>query len=150
MKKKKQNSIILSIMSKENENNSQRSKSSKRTSKDSNQSKAVDRKSSVIGDKQPKQHNEDQNLDNASFCSDDTIELLSDANSFLFEDEDIAENEKILLSEPRYHKSLRVVSRINLSRISDINTAINIVADKNNTNLDKPVTGLFFKKIKSD
>lgn len=130
-------------MSKENENNSQRSKSSKRTSKDSNQSKAVDRKSSVIGDKQPKQHNEDQNLDNASFCSDDTIELLSDANSFLFEDEDIAENEKILLSEPRYHKSLRVVSRINLSRISDINTAINIVADKNNTNLDKPVTGLF-------
>lgn len=130
-------------MSKENENNSQRSKSSKRTSKDSNQSKAVDRKSSVIGDKQTKQHNEDQNLDNASFCSDDTIELLSDANSFLFEDEDIAENEKILLSEPRYHKSLRVVSRINLSRISDINTAINIVADKNNTNLDKPVTGLF-------
>lgn len=61
---------------------------------------------------------DDDNSDNLSFCSDDTAELITDANNYLVEDEDLIENEKLLLTEPKYHKNLRCVTQVNLSRTS--------------------------------
>jgi len=50
---------------------------------------------------------DDLNNDNLSFCSDDTAELLSDANEYFIEDEIMVESERLILTEPKFHKTLK-------------------------------------------
>ena len=81
---------------------------------------------------QQQQPEDDLNIDNLSFCSDNTAELLADANEYLFEDEVMAENERLLLSEPKFHKTLRPPTfRINLKRVIE-NNNLNAVIDPAN------------------
>ena len=120
-------------MSKENANSILSKSTSKDTSKTHYTTYDNNERKSVL---EEKHQNEDINMDNLSFCSDDTIELISESNDYFYEDENIVENEKILLTEPKYHKSFRVLhTRINFSRISFNETnAINAVTEKNISN----------------
>lgn len=75
------------------------------------------------------QPDDDLNIDNLSFCSDNTAEFLADVNEYLFEDEVMAENERLILSEPKFHKTLRPPTfRINLKRVIE-NNNLNAVID---------------------
>ncbi len=120
-------------MSKENTNSILSKSTSKDTSKTHHKTNNNNERKSVLEEKHQK---EDINIDNLSFCSDDTVELISESNDYVYEDENIVENEKILLTEPKYHKTFKVLhTRINFSRISINETnAINVITEKNIAN----------------
>lgn len=48
---------------------------------------------------------DDLNLDNLSFSSDDTVDLISEARNYYLEDDDEVENRRLFLSESRYHST---------------------------------------------
>lgn len=89
---------------------------------------------------------DDANLDNVSFSSDDTVELISDANNYLYEDENLVENEKLLLTEPKYHKNLKCVTRVNLHRsTTNVSSLNNVNTNTENLNdSNKNQTGSYF------
>lgn len=60
---------------------------------------------------------DNENLDNLSFSSDDTIDLISEARNYCLEDDDLTENRKVFLTETKYHTSSRN-SSFNMSRLN--------------------------------
>ena len=133
-------------MSKENENSVASKSSSKDTSKanqnsNSNHKTSNNDRKSVL---EEKHQNEDVNMDNLSFCSDDTVEMVAESNDYFFEDENIVENERLLLTEPKYHKTFRVLhTRINLSRPNNDANVNTLGADKNDAEKSKKEAGSY-------
>ena len=63
------------------------------------------------------------NLDNISFSSDDTIDLVSQARNYYLENDDEVENKRIFLTEARYHSSLSL-SNASFSRSANSKTPV--------------------------
>jgi len=53
---------------------------------------------------------DDQNLDKISFCSENTVEFIRDAQDYLLEDDNRVINQKLYLSEPKFHRMFAVKS----------------------------------------
>jgi hypothetical protein len=129
---KRANSVMYKSTSKDIAKTNQ--KANINTTTTNNNNNGNERKSVL----EEKNQNEDINMDNLSFCSDDTVELIAESNDYFFEDENMVENERILLTEPKYHKTFRVLhTRINLSRIST-NEANTITTGTEKNNLNDP------------
>ena len=59
-------------------------------------------------------------LDNISFCSEDTVEFLRDANDYVLDDDSRRLNQKLFLSEPKFHRSFQIVTTARLPSLSSI------------------------------
>lgn len=71
---------------------------------------------------------DDDNMDNVSYNSDETNDLVNEANSYYMQDDELVENMKIFFAQPRYHINLEAdlalensknLSRSNTSRDLD-------------------------------
>ncbi len=51
-----------------------------------------------------------QSIENISYCSENTVELMRDAQDYFLEDDDRVKNEKLYLSEPKFHRTFEVKS----------------------------------------
>lgn len=67
----------------------------------------------------PEEENNDA-LDNISFCSEDTVEFLRDANEYVLDDDNRRKNQKLFLSEPKFHRSFQIVATARLPSLSSI------------------------------
>ena len=61
--------------------------------------------------------------DNLSFCSEDTNEFVRDANDYFLEDDNRVTNEKLYMSETKYHRSFQIVPNSRLPSL--VNKPIN-------------------------
>jgi hypothetical protein len=83
----------------------------------------IEEKVESVVDNEPEN---EEGLDNVSFCSEDTVEFIRDASEYFLEDDDRVQNEKLYLAESKFHREFKIAKNARLPSliVKNVNKSI--------------------------